>query len=148
MRLTTTSAANSATANENKIRMVALWVFILAAFSIWKPILPVAIFITADFFLRSFGYGKYSPLAMLSDVVIRTLRIGSKPIYFAPKIFAARIGFLLSLVVLAGIILQLGKVVLFGCFVFVLFAFLESFLGFCAGCYVYYFLTHLKVIRQ
>lgn len=142
------ATVNNATANENKIRLVALWVFVLMAFSAWAPTLPVAIFITADFFLRSFGYGKYSPLAMLSDVVIRALRISSKPIYFAPKIFAARIGFLLSLIVLAGIILQLSTLVLLGCIVFVLFAFLESFLGFCAGCYVYYFFTHLKITRH
>ncbi|HVX52463.1 MAG TPA: DUF4395 domain-containing protein [Chitinophagaceae bacterium] len=143
----TLASPATAQANENKIRLTALWVFILTLISIWAPLLPVAVFLSADFFLRAFGFGKYSPLSWLSNVVVSALSLGNKPIYFAPKIFAARVGFVLALVAVAGLLLQAGTIVLATYIIFSFFAFLESFLGFCAGCYVYYLLTHIKLIK-
>lgn len=134
--------------NENKVRLNALWVFILVGVSIIYFQLPIAIFLAVDFFIRGFGVGKYSPLGKLSDVAIKQFSIGNKPIYQAPKRFAARIGFIFCLLVIASAVLQLGIVTLMVSLVFVAFAFLESFLGFCAGCYVYSFLLQVKLIRQ
>jgi hypothetical protein len=135
------------TISENKVRLVALWVLLLVSFSYWMLTLPIIIFLSIDFFMRSFGYGKYSLLAILGDFVIKLFHIATKPIYFPPKRFAARIGFVLSLIILAGLLLQLNTVVTGAIVVFAFFAFLESFLGFCAGCYVYSFLIRIKLIR-
>jgi hypothetical protein len=134
--------------NENKVRLNALWVFILVTFSIFYAGLPIVLFLAVDFFLRGFGYGKYSPLANLSDVVIKQLNIPNKPIFQAPKRFAARIGFVLSVLIVVSLLLQLGTIALLLSIVFAIFAFLESFVGFCAGCYVYSFLLQLKMIKQ
>lgn len=143
-----TAAARSVLVNENKVRLVAFWVLLLVTLSLWAAALPIFIFLAFDFFLRSFGYGKYSPLAALSDVIIRSLVIASKPIYFAPKRFAARIGFLLCLLVIVSLLFKSATLVLAGSIIFATFAFLESVLGFCAGCYVYSFLMRLKMIKQ
>ncbi len=82
--------------NENKVRLNALWVFSLVIISIFYVQLPIATFLAVDFFLRGFNLGRYSPLGKLSDVIIKQLNIGSKPIYQAPKRFAARIGLVFS----------------------------------------------------
>ena len=133
--------------NENKVRLNALWVFILVTLSIFYMGLPIVIFLAIDFFLRGFNFGKYSPLAKLSDFTIKQLNIANKPIFQAPKRFAARIGFILSLLILTSYVFQLDIAALGLSIVFSIFAFLESFLGFCAGCYVYSFLIQLKLIR-
>ena len=134
--------------NENKVRLNALWVFILVIISIFYLQLLIAVFLSVDFFLRGFNLGKYSPLAKLSDVVIKQFNIGSKPIYQAPKRFAARIGFVFSVLLTLSSLLQLTTAALALSIVFATFAFLESFLGICAGCYVYNFLIQVKIIRQ
>lgn len=134
--------------NENKVRLNALWVFTLVTVGIFYFSLPIALFLAADFFLRGFNLGRYSPLAKLSDVAIKLFNIGSKPIYQAPKRFAARIGFVLSILIVASLLVQLTTIALALSIIFSVFAFLESFLGICAGCYVYQFLLDVKIIRQ
>jgi len=133
--------------NENKVRLNALWVFILVTLSIFYAGLPIVVFLAIDFFLRGFNFGKFSPLAKLSDFTIKQLNIANKPIFQAPKRFAARIGFILSLLILVSLVFQLDIAALGLSIVFSIFAFLESFLGFCAGCYVYSFLIQLKLIK-
>jgi len=142
-----TSGQQEARINENKVRLNALWVFILVTVSLFYAGLPIAVFLAVDFFLRGFNFGNYSPLAKLSDIVIKQLNIGSKPIFQAPKRFAARIGFILSVLIVAALLVQLNIIALGLGIVFSTFAFLESFLGFCAGCYVYSFLLQLKIIK-
>jgi predicted benzoate:H+ symporter BenE len=63
----------------------------------------------------------------------------------APKRFAAGVGFLFSLsfLILSLIPYTLAAGVLAG--ILVLFASLEAFFAFCAGCYVYFFLKKLGV---
>ena len=133
--------------NEHKLRLIALWVFLLLVLSVWAIRLPIAIFLAADFFLRAFGLGKYSPLAVLSGALVTWLHIANKPIYFAPKRFAARIGFILSLLLIAATLLHLETLALIIISVFGFFAFLESFVGFCAGCTIYSLLVQLKIIK-
>jgi len=131
--------------NENKVRLTALWVLLLLIVSLFINPLPVFIFLAVDFFMRAFNYVKYSPLNILSGAVVKQFKIPNKPIDQAPKRFAASIGFILSVTVVL-LITQFAKVAFALTIVFVTFAFLESFLGFCAGCYVYTFLQRLKSV--
>jgi hypothetical protein len=133
--------------NENKVRLTALWVLVLVLISLRNFPLLLFIFLAIDFFLRAFNYGRLSPLNILSGLLVKQLKIPNKPIDQAPKRFAAGIGFVLATVIVLSLILQLPKVVLILTIVFAAFAFLESFLSFCAGCYVYTFLQHTKLIR-
>ncbi len=97
------------------------------------------------FFLRAFKFGKYSLLNLFSDQLIKAFSIPSKPIDQAPKRFAAKASLVFAIAILA---LQLTghsvAAVLFAG-VITLFSLLESFAGFCAGCYVYTF--YLKFSR-
>ncbi len=135
--------------NEHQVRLTALWVFILVGISLFlfQLQLPVFVFLLFDFFLRAFNFGKYSWLTQLSKLVIKQLKIGKKPIDQAPKRFAAKIGFLLSVIITIALFFQFNNIVFILSIIFAVFAFLESFLGFCAGCYVYTFLQKIKIIR-
>ena len=131
------------TVNENKVRLTALNVFILAVVYIVVPNWIIPAFLTIDFFLRGFNFGKYSLLHLLSDKEVKLFGIKAKPIDQAPKRFAAKIGFFFSIAILAATVFSFTTTGIALAIVLTLFAFLESFLGFCAGCYVYTFYIKL-----
>jgi len=133
--------------NENRVRLTALWVLVLVIISLYINPLPIFVFLLADFFLRAFNYGKLSPLNILSGRIVKQFKIPNKPIDQAPKRFAAGMGFVLSALVVILLIAGYMKTVFALTIVFAGFAFLESFLSFCAGCYIYTFLLHAKLIR-
>ena len=135
--------------NENRVRLTALWVLllVLSSFFVFANAFPVFIFLAIDFFLRAFNFGKFSPLNILSGAVVKQFKIPNKPIDQAPKRFAAGMGFVLSALVIVLLIAGYMKTVFALTIVFAGFAFLESFLSFCAGCYIYTFLLHAKLIR-
>ena len=125
------------TVNENKVRTTAFLVMALTIgfmFTSWWPIIA---FLAIDFFLRAFKWGQYSPLGFISDQLVKVLHIGVKPVDRAPKRFAAGVGlgFTVTMLVLLGIGFPITAGLL-AC-VLIIFAFLESVLGFCAGCFVY-----------
>jgi hypothetical protein len=120
----------------NVVRTTGLFMVLgVVAFAVtgFSWILPI---LALDFAIRGFGNPRYSPFGRLADrIVARTLPPG-KPIDRAPKMFAARVGFLfatfafgLSFVfpsVALGVALALGT-----------FAALECVFNFCVGCVVY-----------
>jgi hypothetical protein len=131
------------TVNENKVRLTALNVFLLAVVYIIVPNWIIPAFLTIDFFLRGFNFGKYSLLNLLSEKEVQLFNIKPKPIDQAPKRFAAKIGFIFSVAILAFTAFNYISTAVVLSVVLTLFAFLESFLGFCAGCYVYTFYLKL-----
>lgn len=125
--------------NENKARITAFFVLVLGvAFLLTKLWIIIAV-MAIDFLLRASNQGKYSLLAVLSDAVIKQLKIGNKPVDRAPKRFAAWIGFIFTISILIVIGLKLELTVIILTSILLVFAALESLAGFCAGCYVYSF---------
>ncbi len=110
----------------------------LAAFAFDAPYLLMIL--TADFFIRGFTKLKYSPVSYVSHWLTNALNLGNKPTDKAPKIFAARIGFLLiaTLTVLLVTGQHTSAMILGGVFVF--FATLEFALAICVGCLIYTYL--------
>ncbi|HTE00301.1 MAG TPA: DUF4395 domain-containing protein [Mucilaginibacter sp.] len=123
--------------NENKARITAFFVLILAIVFLTTGLWLIMAFLAIDFFFRVNNWGKYSLLAILSDVIIKQFKIKNKPTDRAPKRFAAGVGLLFTLGILILTLLHLSTLAIIVSGVLVLFAFLESFMGFCAGCYVY-----------
>jgi len=123
--------------NENKARLTALFVLILGAVFLITGLYIIIAFLVIDFFLRANNWGKYSLLAILSDAVIKQLSIKNKPTDRAPKRFAAGVGLLFTTGILILALLHVSILTIVVTSVLLLFAFLESFVGFCAGCHVY-----------
>jgi len=132
--------------NENKVRFVALFVLILSVTYLTFWLWPVFVFLSIDFALRSFKLGKFSLLGNFSEGILKLAKIEPKPIDQAPKRFAARIGLIFSVLIL-GFHFSAFPQIAFGLGVVLsLFSFLESFLGFCAGCLVYTYLKRFRFI--
>ena len=127
--------------DERVTRLNALLVILLviAGFLFNSVIFPL--FLTADFFMRGFTRLKYSPLSYLSSQMANTLQLDKKIIDKAPKIFAARIGFIFSLAISVLLLLNFNTAALITGGILVVFASLEMALAICMGCILYTYLV-------
>lgn len=98
-------------------------------------------FLTVDFYIRAFSNARYSPVNYLSNQTATVLNLNKKEIDKAPKVFAARIGFLMSLTITVLMILQLNTASFVIGGVLVFFASLEFALAICMGCIMYTYLV-------
>lgn len=124
--------------NENKVRLIAGFVLLTSLLYLltgWGWFLTLLV---ADFGLRVFKLPKYSPFGKGADVVVGQLRLPFKGTDQAPKRFAAGIGLVFSITILVLQSLEINTFIPTS--ILAVFAILESFAGFCAGCYVYTFL--------
>jgi len=134
--------------NASVVRLVGGQVFLLSLLYLLtrQPVIPALLII--DFLVRSLGYPRFSLLAQTGILVSRHLEMKNRPIFFAPKRFAATIGLVLSLtaltISLAGF--QLAAALVMG--ILGIFSFLEAFFGFCAGCKIYGFLMQKGVLSD
>ncbi|MEI9934856.1 MAG: DUF4395 domain-containing protein [Ferruginibacter sp.] len=128
--------------NESKVRLIAFFVLLLVILYQVTNIVIVPFFLVIDFSFRSFNLGKYSPLAFVSDRIVKIFKLPVKPVYLPPKRFAAMIGLAFSIGILVLRLLEINTIIISSVLAF--FAALESLLGFCAGCYVYNFLQRFK----
>ncbi len=130
--------------NEQKIRLVAFFVFLLVLFNFMQPNIFLSLYITVDFYCRAFLEGKFSVLSSIAGKLEKYDWIGIKNVDRAPKRFAAMIGFFMSLLLVITVLLNSTIFINIISFVFISFSFLEFAFGFCAGCYLYHFLQYFK----
>ena len=130
--------------NERLTRLNAFFTILIVAagFVFNSVIFPLVLL--ADFFIRAFTRSKYSPVSFVSAGLARLLHLSKKPIDKAPKIFAARLGFLMTLAIATLFLLQLYTASMVVAGILVFFATLESAFGICVGCIIYtYFILPL-----
>lgn len=98
------------------------------------------VFLMADFYIRAFTKAKFSPISYISHSMVNALNLNKKSIDKAPKIFAARIGFLMSLAISVLFLLQLNTAAYVVGGILLFFATLEFALAICMGCIMYTYL--------
>ena len=127
--------------DENMARLNALFTLIIILIFLFTPCKWIIFLTVADFLLRRILNGRFSYISMISNLTTGFLGIKKTNINAGPKLFAANVGFVLSL--LAGLCYytQLHNVsyLLAGTLAF--FTFLESFLNICAACILYPFVS-------
>jgi len=126
--------------NEQVTRLNALFTIgtIILAIILNSGILFV--FLMADVFIRAFTELKFSPISFASHYLSHALSLPVRLIDKAPKIFAARLGFLMTAVI-AGLFifdLKTASIVVSGILIF--FAGLEFLFAICIGCTIYTYL--------
>jgi len=126
-----------ATINQAKVRLVAFFVFVLAAIYCAYPHWSIAGILLVDFTCRAFKMGRYSIFGNLADGIIAAFSLPQKPVNAAAKEFAAVLGFILCDVLFIISALQLYDVGIYVAAVLLCFSFLEAAFGVCIGCYVY-----------
>ncbi|WP_339736912.1 DUF4395 domain-containing protein [uncultured Sunxiuqinia sp.] len=127
--------------NEQVPRITAMLVIVMVIVAFALDSLIAMAFVAADFFIRGFTKMKFSPLSFVAYWITQVLNLPARPIDKAPKIFAARMGFVMSLAFAVLFAAQIGtaSAVIAGILVF--FAGLEFAFAFCAGCSIYSYLV-------
>jgi hypothetical protein len=126
---------------EHLPRVTALINITLIGFYLYYPTPFVLAFLTIDFLVRGYNQPKYSLLNYLARKVSKSLKLKSKPIDKAPKIFAARLG---GFMFFSALILNLLGGIAFTYVITLMIAMLstlECVFNFCAGCYIYNYLV-------
>ncbi|MBM9588847.1 DUF4395 domain-containing protein [Leptospira sp. 201903075] len=135
--------------NENVTRIVASTVVFLGVFAILFPNLFVLGFLLLGFTLR-LSYGpKFEPFAFFtSRYLVPWLGVSFVATAGPPKRFAQLIGFIFSLGAIVFFLLGHTLAYQITLATLVFFASLESFLGWCAGCFAFGLLMKLGVIPK
>lgn len=122
--------------NETVARLVALTMVSLIAFYAMTGFVWIALFIALDYFIRGFTKLPYSPASWLAHHITDQLYLSGKRIDNAPKIFAARVGFLLAF---SGVLLFFisPTASIIAMLILMFFATLESVFNYCVGCVMY-----------
>ena len=125
--------------NEQVARVNATFtVFFLIVFA-YTGSLWLMSFMVIDFLLRGTSFAQYSLVGITSKQIVKLLPVEVQLINAGPKIFAARIGFILSSVVLMATVFDLNTLALSVTGILGLFSFLEAAFGFCVACQIYPF---------
>jgi hypothetical protein len=128
--------------DENRVRVTALGVILMMGAYFWTGMVIFPALVALDFYIRAFTRLPYSPISWLASLFVK--QMGTQPVWIdkAPKIFAARIGLLLTLVTSAAAFLGWSLTAYLAGSTLVVFAFLECGLNFCAGCWLYTFVVY------
>lgn len=126
--------------NEWVTRINALLGIVLIVIGFVFSSISFIVFLLVDFFIRAFTKAKYSPISYVSLLIANTLNLEKRNTDKAPKIFAARIGFLMTLAITILLLLNQNIAALVVGGILVFFALLEFGLTICVGCIMYTYL--------
>jgi hypothetical protein len=125
----------------------AFTVLLLVVSGLTQSIFPV-VFLAVDFFLRASEYSRYSLIGISSRGIVTYFGLNTNIINAGPKIFAARLGLILSSLVIILFTLHSYMPAIGLAGVLALFSFLEASFGICVACeiypYLYRFLYKMK----
>jgi hypothetical protein len=133
--------------NENVSRLNALFTFILSALFIVSGSFWFLFAMILDLSFRLVSEGRLSPLIKVNSFILEITNIRKVIINAGPKIFAARIGLMLSLLSLVFWLFNLNVAALTTAGILGFFSFLESAFGFCVACKIYPYALILNDIR-
>ena len=128
--------------DENRVRVTAMGVIITmgAFFATGNALFPALLVV--DYFIRAFTRLTYSPLGWLAHLFVKAMGTKAVLIDKAPKVFAARIGLLLTSITSLGALMYWPLLAYISGSVLVLFSFLECGLNFCTGCWLYTYVVY------
>jgi len=126
--------------NENASRATALVIAVLVVLFIVTQNVWILTFVLFDFSFRIFEKVKFSPVSCLVRRFYNLTKLPTKLVDKAPKVFAARLGFLMS-VVSFGLffIFPLTATIIAG--VLAVFIFADAAFNFCIGCIIYHYVV-------
>jgi hypothetical protein len=125
---------------ENLPRVTAFFVLSSLSLYLLTGFLPIVLYLAYDFLARGFGYANFSVFHKLSVFYIKKTGISKVKIDKAPKLFAARLGGIFSLLIIVFHLLGIGIVAYSLSGLLIVLSTLECVVGICVGCYFYSFL--------
>jgi ABC-type antimicrobial peptide transport system permease subunit len=133
--------------NSNQVRLNAALICVSAIVALIFRNPFIVGLLGADFFIRGFIKKPFSIINGISTSVIEIFEIGYIKENKAPKQFAAKVGFIMSIFALIAYAFAFSKTFLFIIGVLIVFSFLEAVFSFCAGCIIYTLLLRLNILK-
>lgn len=133
--------------DENIARMVAGMVLLIALAGVAMQWGLLFLLLSIDFAIRAFTSIR-SPLAVAAKALSAVLGLTPRPVFAAPKKFAALMGFFFTLSIGIFFTVQFSVTAYAVSAVLVICAILESVFSICVGCYVYDWLVAPWVNKQ
>ena len=127
--------------NEHVTRINALLTIVVVVLAFVLNSALLFAFLMADFFIRAFTELKFSPIGFTSHFVSNALSLSVKLIDKAPKVFAARLGFLMTSVIAFLFVFNFPTASMVVAAMLIIFAGLELVFAFCVGCMIYTYLV-------
>lgn len=132
--------------NGNAVRITGLIMALMIALYALTGSIYFIVAIAVDYFIRAATPAKYSPFSWVASKIADAFQLDNHPIDKAPKIFAARVGFLFAFTAaLLSFISPTASLVV--ALILMFFALLESIFDLCVGCIVYTYVM-LPVFRE
>lgn len=122
----------------------AVLVIISLIFFFLTPYKWIIWVLSVDFFIRGFLNPSFSFYAAISRTILRILKIKALMIDAEPKIFAAKIGFIFSVIIGVCYLFDFQIITLIFGSIFIFFAALEAIFKFCIACKFYPFIYKIK----
>lgn len=130
--------------DENVTRLNAAFTFLVVLlYFLFNTTIPVFI-LAIDFASRGFFNGEYSLFKKISSAVLKSVNTKPQLINAGPKIFAARIGTLLSVFILVFALANAPAAAYVTGSILGFFSFLEFAFGICVACKIYPFVASLQ----
>ena len=126
--------------NEQVTRLNAMFAIGIIVLAFILNSVFLFIFLMTDFFIRAFTEIKFSPISFASHSLSNALNLPVKLIDKAPKIFAARLGFLMTAAIASLFIFSLNIASIVMASMLIFFAGLEFLFAICVGCLIYSYL--------
>lgn len=133
---------------EHLPRVTAFYVISLLIAYMITGFLPILFFLAYDFFTRGFNLSGLSLVNIVARKTGALLQINSLPIDKAPKLFAARLGGFMTVLVIIFHLLNYSIPALSLSALIITLSTLECVVGFCVGCYIYSWIVLPVFVRK
>jgi hypothetical protein len=127
--------------DENTARLNALFTLALLVVFLFTPYKWIIFLVAIDFLLRRILHGRFSVITQISNFTTVVLALKKVRINAGPKLFAANVGFLLSLLAALFYYTDLYPVAYALAGALALFTVLEGIFNICVACILYPFVT-------
>ena len=97
--------------------------------------------IVLDYAIKAFDKPKYSPLNWIATKIAKIIKMSSKLVDQAPKLFAVRVGFLTASISLIFYLIGIPIASFIVAGVLLIFTTMDSVLNICVGCLMYHYLV-------
>jgi len=127
--------------NEQVTRLNAMFTIGIIVLAFVMNSVSLFVFLMADFFIRAFTEINFSPLNYASYHLSNALNFPVRMIDKAPKIFAARLGFMMTTLIAGLFVFGLKILSIVVASIMIVFASLEFLFAICVGCMIYTYLV-------
>ncbi len=127
--------------NENASRVTAGIIFTLIILFMLTQNIWFLVFALFDFSFRIFEKISFSPVSWFVRKIFNLTNFPKKMINKAPKVFAARLGFFLSLLSLGFFFFLPTTAIVISC-ILAICIFADAAFNFCIGCVIYHYLVY------